>query len=152
MKLYILRHGDAPYTGLHGERALSEKGVQDTRQVIDNRLPQLQSLQHIICSPKLRARQTMEVVVESLAKPELRISFDNCLKTEGTLEGVAAFVDQCPDENILLVSHQPLVGRMVNYLADQDGLGYRMGTSCLAAFDLIAFSRGGGTLQWLDAP
>ena len=94
----------------------------------------------------------MEVVVAALAKPGLRISFDNCLKTEGTLESVASFLNQCPEEDIMLVSHQPLVGRMVNYLADQDGIGYQMGTSCLAAFELLAFTRGGGTLQWLDTP
>lgn len=152
MKLFIMRHGDAPYTGTHGERALSETDIENTRQVINNRRKQLQSLGHIICSPLLRARQTMEVVVAALARPDLRITFDNCLKTEGTIESVAAFLNQCPEDDILLVSHQPLVGRMVNYLADADGVGHQMGTSCLAAFDLVTFTRGGGTLQWLDTP
>ena len=150
MKLYVLRHGDAPFTGAHGERALSQKGVAATRQIVVNRLEALKNVQHIVCSPLLRARQTMEVVVAELGNPSLRVSFNDCLKTEGTLDALASFLSRCPEQDTLLVSHQPLVGRLVNYLADQEGLGYRMGTSCLAAFDLIAFARGGGTLEWLD--
>ena len=151
MQLYILRHGDAPFDSVSGERVLSSPGRSETAQVVQNRSDEIRNIPLIICSPVRRARETLAVVQETLS-PTAEVLFDDCLRSESSIAAVEQYLDQIQQDNILLISHQPLVGTMLNYLTDQSHLGYSMGTSCLACLDLITFSRGCGTLNWLDCP
>lgn len=151
MQLFILRHGDAPYDANDAERALSLRGREETQRVVRARLDELRDVQHIVSSPLRRARETTQAVIETLGY-QGKLSFDDCLCNSGGAEDLAKLMNAMEDEVILLVSHQPLVGQMLNYLADETGLGHRMGTSCLASFETLAFSRGAGKLSWLQSP
>ena len=165
MELYILRHGDAPYKTLSRERVLSEAGKAETAQVVTARTAELSAVPLIVCSPVRRARETLAVVEQALSnRPQ--VLFDDCLRSESSVQQVETFVDSLQADKLLLISHQPLVGHILNYLTDSSGsassstfgggmrmgMGMAMGTSCLASLDLITFARGCGTLNWLDSP
>ncbi len=157
MRLYILRHGDAPYDHRCGERVLSHQGASDTQKIVRRHLAELAATAMIICSPTRRARETFSVVKQTLGdnKPVL---FDDCLRSGSSVAAVGAYLDQLDSDgalagkSLLMVSHQPLVGELLDYLTDSYGVGRRMGTSCLANLDLLTFSRGCGKLNWLDYP
>ena len=152
MRLYILRHGEsAGVAASDSERPLTDLGRQQTKQVAEQARERLPELDAVLVSPKLRARQTCEIACSILEKaPE--ITTTGLLKPNADVEALGAFLEQREIDSALLVSHQPLAGRLLEYLTDKPGLGPVMGTSCLAALNVIAFSRGCGALEWLEAP
>ena len=151
MRLFVLRHGDAPYHPGEQERVLSSLGRQQTEDIVKHRTNELASVKHIVSSPVRRARETLSVLL-SVTNYQGKLSFDDSLRSESSVDEVVRFMKNHDDEDMLLITHQPLVGYLMDYLADDTGLGYRMGTSCMACFNLLAFSRGCGELLWLDSP
>ena len=115
MLIYLLRHGDAPYSGMAGERSLSAGGKKDLESVLS---------QH----------------------------FDDVLRPESSVAAVESRVGSMLEEAVLLLGHQPLIGKILEYLTDQTGLGWSMTTSSLACLDVTAFSRGCAELKWLTTP
>ncbi|MBV7554759.1 phosphohistidine phosphatase SixA [Pseudomonas sp. PDM28] len=119
MKLWVLRHGEAePYgTRPDSERALTDHGRKEVLSSAARLMGQ--PLTAIYASPYLRAQQTAQLVREALGfEPEIR-----------TVEWLTPDTD--PDKvaeqlvsvsNVLLVSHNPLVGHLLSYL--QHGAGH----------------------------
>jgi len=120
MKLWVMRHGEAVPHGarLHdSERELTDHGREEVLR--SAALLMGQPLTAIYASPYLRAQQTALLVRETLGfEPEIR-----------TVEWLTP--DTEPDKvaeqlvsvsNVLLVSHNPLVGHLLSYL--QHGAGY----------------------------
>lgn len=150
MKLWVLRHGEAePY----GSRPDSERELTDHgRQEVLSSAARLmgQPLTAIYASPYLRAQQTAQLVREALGfEPEIR-----------TVEWLTPEVD--PDRvaeqlvsvsNVLLVSHNPLVGNLLSYL--QHGAGYppeKVSTAGLAELEHSELLIGSMTLNSLKHP
>ena len=131
MKLWVLRHGEAVPHDSHphdSERELTDKGRKEVLKIAAELVGQ--PLIGIYASPYLRAQQTAQLVREALGfEPEIR-----------TVEWLTP--DTEPDKvaeqmvavsNVLLVSHNPLVGNLLSYL--QHGAGYppeRLSTAGLA--------------------
>ena len=151
MRFFLLRHGDAPFDSARGERALSDQGARQIRRVLERHGANLQSLDLILCSPVLRARQSLRVLTECL-NYRGELIFEDVLRSESSVAAVEACVDRLQVTSLLLLSHQPLIGKMLDYLADESGLGWSMSTGTLACLDGIAFGRGAGELQWLTHP
>ncbi|WP_347908341.1 phosphohistidine phosphatase SixA [Pseudomonas grandcourensis] len=119
MKLWVLRHGEAePYgTRPDSERALTDHGRKEVLSSAARLMGE--PLTAIYASPYLRAQQTAQLVREALGfEPEIR-----------TVEWLTPDTD--PDKvaeqlvsvsNVLLVSHNPLVGHLLSYL--QHGAGH----------------------------
>ncbi|WP_438952441.1 SixA phosphatase family protein [Porticoccus sp.] len=151
MLIYLLRHGDAPYNALEGGRSLSPEGKKDIQRVLLQHRAELSELALIVCSPVLRARQTMRVFVESL-NYRGSLLFEDILMPESSVVAVENRVDSLAEAPILLLSHQPLIGKILEYLTDRSGLGWSMTTSSLACLETTAFSRGCAELKWLTNP
>lgn len=157
MLIYLLRHGDAPFDPSCGERSLSIQGKVETQQVVEQHLDLLSKLQLIVCSPVLRARQTLQILTDTLNYSG-ELLFEDMLRSEGSIAGVERCVDTLEDsfntDQILLLSHQPLIGHMLEYLTDNtgSGLGWSMGTSSLAVLDATTFGRGCAELKELLQP
>lgn len=152
MLIYLLRHGDAPFDAACGERSLSAQGQVETRNVVMQHLDELSRVPLILCSPTLRARQTLQVVTKTLNYRGALI-FEDSLRSGGSLHDVEARVDSLTDvDQVLLLSHQPLVGQILEYLTDKQGIGWSMSTSSLACLDAITFSRGCAELRWQTQP
>ncbi|MEH6466502.1 MAG: histidine phosphatase family protein [Porticoccus sp.] len=151
MRIYLLRHGDAPFDASCGERSLSVQGEINTRHVVEQHRRELSQLQLILCSPTLRARQTLKTLIEALGyRGELL--FEDALRSEGQLNAVEHCIDALDIDQVLLLSHQPLIGQILEYLMDKSGIGWSMDTSSLACLDTIAFSRGCADMKWLTHP
>ncbi|MDX9677068.1 phosphohistidine phosphatase SixA [Pseudomonas zeae] len=150
MKLWVLRHGEAvPYGSCpDSERELTDHG----RKEVLNSAAHLigQPLTAIYASPYLRAQQTAQIVREALGfEPEIR-----------TVEWLTPETD--PDKvtdqlvsvsNVLLVSHNPLVGNLLSYL--QHGAGYppeKVSTAGLAELESAELLIGSMTLNSLKHP
>ncbi|PMZ90912.1 MULTISPECIES: phosphohistidine phosphatase SixA [unclassified Pseudomonas] len=118
MKLWVLRHGEAEPYGARpdSERALTDRGRKEVLSSAARLMGE--PLTAIYASPYLRAQQTAQLVREALDfEPEIR-----------TVEWLTPNTD--PDKvaeqlvsvsNVLLVSHNPLVGNLLSYL--QHGAG-----------------------------
>lgn len=112
MKLWILRHGEAEaHARTDAERNLTERGRAEVLRSAAHLIGQ--PLGAIIASPYVRAQQTARLVREALGfVPDIRTV--PWLTPEGSPEQVLAQLEA--EDNVLLVSHQPLVGNLISFL------------------------------------
>ena len=113
MKLWVLRHGEAEPHGkrLDSERALTAHGREEVLRITAELAGQ--PLTAIYASPYLRAQQTAQLVREALGfEPEIRTV--EWLTPETDPDKVAEQLVSVSD--VLLVSHNPLVGNLLGYL------------------------------------
>ena len=134
MKLWVLRHGEAVPHGSKphdSERELTEHGREEVLRSAANLIGQ--PLTAIYASPYLRAQQTAQLVRDALGfEPEIRTV--EWLTPDTEPDKVAEQMVAVSD--VLLVSHNPLVGNLLSYL--QHGAGHppeRVGTAGLAQLD-----------------
>ena len=151
MKLYVLRHGEAELQARSdAERRLTARGLAEVRAVATAVAARLAGLQTLISSPYQRARQTAAELMRTLGfAGELVI--DPALTPGSPVGGLGAILENSGAGELLLVSHQPLVGDLLRYLTDDDALE-PMGTSHLVALQLTVFARGGAELLWRERP
>jgi phosphohistidine phosphatase len=120
MKLWVMRHGEAVPHGARphdSERELTEHGRKEVLRSAEQLMGQ--PLTAIYASPYLRAQETAHLVREVLGfEPEIRTV--EWLTPETEPDKVAEQLVSV--SNVLLVSHNPLVGHLLSYL--QHGAGY----------------------------
>lgn len=112
MKIWVLRHGEAEgHARTDAERNLTEHG---RAEVLRNAAELIgQPLSAIIASPYVRAQQSAQLVREALGfEPAIRTV--PWLTPDGNPLRVLEQLDT--DDNVLLVSHQPLVGSLISFL------------------------------------
>lgn len=156
MTLFILRHGEADAQITTDEvRQLTDKGRSDTVSVVAARAGDMSSLTQIWASPLVRAQQTAEIAAGYF--PGVAIQTTDLLVPEAKPQALMEWLSELntlmlanPDQSILLVSHQPLVGLLINKLCGKPHDYYPMGTSSLAAIHAQIVASGMGNLLWLD--
>jgi len=148
VKLWVLRHGEAePQARSDDQRNLTEHG---RRQVLRSAAHLLgQPLDAIIASPYVRAQQTAALVHQALVfgKDVVTVPW---LTPDSDPDRVLRELDSLGLANVLLVSHQPLVGQLVGLLhsgSRQDSAP--MSTASLAELDGDWALAGGMTLHSL---
>ncbi|MFI7799567.1 phosphohistidine phosphatase SixA [Pseudomonas sp. DD1] len=112
MKLWVLRHGEAEsHAPSDAQRNLTERGREEVLHSAAHLIGQ--PIGAIIASPYVRAQQTAQLVREALGfVPEIRTV--SWLTPDGNPLQVLEKLDT--DDNVLLVSHQPLVGNLISFL------------------------------------
>ena len=112
MKVWILRHGEAQaHARTDAERNLTEHGRAEVLRSAAHLIGQ--PLGAIIASPYVRAQQTAQLVRDVLGfEPEIRTV--PWLTPDGDVQQVLKKLDS--DDDVLLVSHQPLVGNLISFL------------------------------------
>ena len=116
VQLQIIRHGDALVRHPDAERPLSEGGVksiQRLRCLIGSDLPDF-----VVSSPLIRARQTAEI----LADANRYVVWDEVLPG-GEPNKVLSRIEAEGFSCICIVSHQPLVGRLIGHLTGEASFG-----------------------------
>ncbi|MDI5124298.1 phosphohistidine phosphatase SixA, partial [Salmonella enterica subsp. enterica serovar Montevideo] len=112
MKLWVLRHGEAEgHARTDAERELTEHGRAEVLRSAAHLIGQ--PVDAIIASPYVRAQQTAQLVRQALGF-EADIRTVPWLTPEGNPLEVLNKLDS--DDNVLLVSHQPLVGSLISFL------------------------------------
>ena len=113
LDLVIFRHGEAqPFVVRDEERALTTYGQSRVRKQANLLVDIGFKPDEIVHSPFVRTTQTADICQEVLRAPSIRS--DNCLLHGGYPEKVPLIF--APAKSLLLVSHMPLVGRLVQYL------------------------------------
>lgn len=148
MKLFIMRHGQAEsFASSDAERALSNAGCAEVRRVAQKSANELAAVEKLVVSPLRRAQQTADLVAEVLA-PVPRETSD-LLLPESSPSHVLELLSRQTESTVMLVSHQPLVGELVNGLCGKPNGHYAMDTAALAIIDLEFPVSSGGELVWL---
>ena len=134
MKLWVLRHGETHnQAASDAERELTQRGRE---QVLHSAAHLLgQPLQAIYASPYVRAQQTAALVREALgfSGPITTVQW---LTPEQSPKGVADKVAALELDNVLLVSHQPLVSNLLGLLDKGHANNeHPMGTASLAELE-----------------
>jgi phosphohistidine phosphatase len=111
VKVWILRHGEAkPQARMDAERELTAKGREEVLRSAAHLMGQ--PLQRILASPYVRAQQTAELVRQALGFTDDIVTVP-WLTPDGNPHKVLEQLDAYSAENVLLVSHQPLVGTLI---------------------------------------
>ncbi len=120
MKIYILRHGER--SGGYGDVSLSPEGQQQAISLANN--ASLQDTNLVLCSPKLRTRETIQPLCARLQLTiEIAPELDQrkAIETEGEfIRRVLNFLDDCVQtrngQNLLLCSHSDWLQTAIMHL------------------------------------
>ena len=150
--LYLLRHAHAGnpanWTGDDAERPLSARGKDQAQ-----RLGQLMAGRGvvpdtIVSSPKVRARQTANIVADALG---VGVTCDGRLAEAFDLEALAGLIAGVGGTSLMVVGHDPDFSEMLATLVGAAMLPLRKGA--VARVDLaMPLGPGCGTLRWLLPP
>lgn len=147
MILTLLRHGEAGWAASDRQRALTARGNDDigfacTRFHAACGARELAMPDLILHSPWLRTAQTAGIVASAFS--HARVRAEQALQPGGREPAVDALVNavsqpgsDCPD-HLLLVSHQPLVSRLVDRYLGQAGQVPPLSPGGLATLELEA--------------
>ncbi|MDH0748747.1 phosphohistidine phosphatase SixA [Pseudomonas sp. GD03842] len=112
MKVWILRHGEAQYRArTDAERELTANGCQEVLASAAHLLGE--PLRWIIASPYVRAQQTAERVRQALGFADAVVTVP-WLTPDSDPRQALDNLDLYAPDNVLLVSHQPLVGSLIS--------------------------------------
>lgn len=155
MELFLLRHGCAePSASRDRDRRLTAEGREELHQVIKESTAALAHINRVLVSPYVRAQQSCDVIMEYL--PHLSGSQRQTLDflTPGSNpQRMLDWLSSQPDDlNVLCVTHQPLVGTLLDELCGFEAGRYRMGTAALAHLHLPLVGRGQAELVFLKQP
>ena len=133
MKIIIMRHGQAEYSGQ--DRILTPRGLADTAAVA-RRLAQRYTLTRVLTSTKTRTRQTAEQVLRTMGR-DLKPEVLGELTPNGNPALVRSYLDAAagPGDTVLIVSHIPLVQELCYELTNHHEFGPEFATSSAQVLD-----------------
>lgn len=153
VQLYLLRHADAgdpeAWTRPDAERPLSEKGRRQSER-LGGFLAGLEFKPDlIVTSPKVRARETAEIVAAAL---DLPVVLDDLLAGPVDYPEVDAILEaHGRPAKVVLVGHDPDFSELVSGLVGGGEIVMKKGA--IARIDVLrAIQPGGGALRWLIPP
>lgn len=115
--LMLIRHGEAGWDASSDEvRCLTESGIRFVRQQSTRYAAQLAGVERVLCSPFVRTRQTAELLMPHC--PQAECVFDLRLTPDASVADALAALEEHWSEQLLVVTHQPLIGYLVNYLEE----------------------------------
>ena len=130
MQLIIMRHGEAGYHSLDGQRELTEYGRQTAADVAAKIAESPWRPETIWCSPLVRARQTAAIASEILNCPIVEKDF--ITRDDDPGRCLDAILD-AQDSPLMIVSHMPLVGSLATLFVD----GHRKGIPLMTAQAIV---------------
>lgn len=153
MQVYCMRHGQAEhYADCDENRPLTKHG-QAQVAAMSNHFLLGKVFERVFVSPFLRAQQTWEIVTKQGVKyksaqtvdwitPEssVSIALDNLLSEVGQAK------------RILLICHQPFVGKFTTYLCDGNEHGLSVATAGITVSETEVLAKQCGELQGAYGP
>lgn len=151
MRVWILRHGQAESSAASdAERRLTDAGRAEVAGMAEQLAGH--ALEAIIASPYRRAQQTAELMRQQLGVRRSIITVDWLTPDSDPLAVLDELADRVEGE-VLLVSHQPLVGQLLSLLVDGHRQGhYPMPTAGLACLEMPLPAAGVAGLISLSDP
>jgi phosphohistidine phosphatase len=160
MNLFILRHGLAVEPGSAGiaqdsDRPLIPEGERKLRRIADALEEMDVSFDWILSSPYVRARQTAEIIAESLRVGK-KLEVCEHLTPAGSVTKLVELIDQKKPvpENALLVGHEPYLSELISLLLTGDSemrVVMKKGGVCKLTLETIQTGQC-ATMEWLLTP
>lgn len=146
MRLFLMRHGQAhPHAARDELRELTPRGIAESEQIAAEHLHS--SFAALWASPYVRAQQTMASVKKGAGLTGA-VTTLNFLTPDDSprlvIEQLQALTRE--EGNYLLVTHQPLVGRLISLLVDGQDVPIAVDTSSIAVLDMPVVASGCATL------
>ncbi len=150
--LYLLRHAHAgsaaAWSGDDVERPLSERGKDQARRLGKLLAERGVVPDTIISSPKVRARQTANLVADALG---VGVTSDERLAQDFDLDALAELMAGVGSGSLMVVGHDPDFSDMLATLVGAPDMPMRKGA--LARVDVqLPLGPGCGILRWLFPP
>lgn len=152
MLVYLLRHGIAESNAETDEaRELTGEGILQTQSVAEKFKRYSPDLDKAIVSPYRRARQTAASV--QVVFPELQFDVDNGIQPDGDIYTVMNTIEKFDVQQILLVSHNPLLSNLLAIMVDGTlNTNRYMGNSMLVCISTDIMGPGCGELLFSIEP
>lgn len=152
IELYLLRHAHAgkpeEWPGDDALRPLSRRGQEQAESLGSYLAARAFSLDLLVSSPRLRARQTAELVGAEIG---VGVGLDERLAGPLDLEDLSQVLDDLGGQRVMLVGHDPDFSELAGQLSGTLRLPMRKGA--LARIDTtLPLQPAGGTLRWLLPP
>ena len=157
MKLLIMRHGEAtPLVNSDANRALTTWGVEQAKNAARILVEKGYRPELILVSPLLRAQQTASEVSKVTYNQVTTVNQETValLSPESVVEDLVKYLEQFlelsleerVETEIMLVSHQPLVSLLIDYLSGEQ---VGMSTANVALVEMNSWKRLSGDLKWV---
>lgn len=116
MHLFFLRHGQAGSHQRDAMRPLTEAGIREVRACAEQAASYLKTVRRIYVSPLVRAQQTCQLVCDTAGLTAERETVEWLTPESSPREVVKQLLLE--QDDVLLVSHQPLANALLAYLND----------------------------------
>jgi phosphohistidine phosphatase len=158
MRLYLIRHADAAPLGANGiaddrERPLTELGLAQCKVLAAALQKHEVTLDQIVSSPLLRARQTAEGVQQHWKTPLKEVVLCDDLAPDGKPRKLSRFLRNLKAESVAIVGHMPDISDYLTWLLGSKKAQIpldKAGAAYLECGDDL--DKGEGVLVWLVTP
>jgi len=143
MRVYLMRHASAEDPGGVPDalRRLTEQGSREAREAGEALRERGATVSVILTSPRVRARETAELVAAAIGAP---VQVRETLSCGATGEVFLAELRSVESGGVLLVAHNPELSAFSSELLGQS-ISFRPST-------LVEVEMDGPTLEWLRHP
>ena len=155
-ELYLIRHAIAENRGDawpdDAKRPLSEEGMARMRKAVRGLSRLGVTIDVILTSPLVRARQTAEIVAAGLIPRPSIVSVD-ALTPAGTFAALAVDLEKhARKASIALVGHEPNIGEIAaRLIGSRHAIEFKKGAVCRIDFEHLP-PHGPGDLRWFLPP
>ena len=132
MNVYLMRHC-TPAAGerLNADRPLTPGGREEAQDMADFMVRQIGRVDIVISSDYIRAKETADIMAKALGSYVATTKqLEPDCKPKDAWDEVKRLAQASSD--VLVVSHHPLIGHMIDYLADNSGIGHEFGHGSIA--------------------
>ncbi len=154
--LYLIRHGAAAEQGpdypTDDERPLTDEGARRLAQEVKGLRALDVSVDRVLTSPLLRAKQTAEILASGL-ECRAPLMVVDALRPGARFEALAAELGRLGRvQSVALVGHEPSMGQFAaRLIGAAQPLSFKKGSVCRIDAETIP-PVGAGALQWLLPP
>ena len=152
MLIFLLRHGRAEAKAASDQtRALTQDGILRNESVIEQFKLRSPTVDRMLTSPYLRAKQTASAV-NSLF-PGLEGEDCDELTPDTDVKVLLDFVEKSSDQSLLLIGHNPLLSNLLSILVDGAlESNQQLGTSTLVCVTMDVIAPGCGEISYTLQP
>ena len=155
-ELYLIRHGLAEERGEawpdDTKRPLTERGVSRMRRAVRALARLGVSIDVVLTSPLVRARQTAEIIASGF-DPRAQLVTLDALAVDGSSQAVLADLEKhARRDRIALVGHEPGIGELAaRLIGTRHPIEFKKGAICRIDVETLP-PAGPGTLRWFLTP
>lgn len=148
-EMVILRHAKAGEASMDYTRTLTSDGWRQAEAAAGALKAAHFHPGRVLCSPALRAHETLTAVRSEVPIPEPSVIYDKAIYTADTRQLARMVEEHLPASPLLLVGHNPGLEELARWLT---GEVIPLGTGCWVRLDLDAVEPGSASVKDMFGP